>query len=154
MALDGTLPEGATPNGGQTAPKGRAVDLPVGVFRDKTLREAITILLEAGRRKQTNKEIADGLKKGGIPTTSANFEPTVATALHRMRADGIVLRFDDGWDLASSYPDNLRNRLQSKEKPRKAKKGERKNRKAKNQKAKAQVGPKAVELAQPKLLVG
>ena len=34
------------------------VDLPVGVFRDKSIREAITIYLGAGRRKQTNKEIA------------------------------------------------------------------------------------------------
>jgi hypothetical protein len=94
-------------------------DLPVGVFRDKSIREAIEIYLGAHRRKQTNKEIATGLQKGGIATTSANFEATVATALHRMKADRIVLRFPDGWDLASSYPDNLRGRLEKDAKPRK-----------------------------------
>ncbi len=107
---------------------GRAItDLPVGVFRDKTIRDAIVILLEAGRRKQTNKEIADGLKKGGIATTSANFEPTVATALYRLKNDGIVLRFDDGWDLAKSYPDSLRSRMEKVAAPAK-KKGKAKSR--------------------------
>jgi hypothetical protein len=98
------------------------VELPVGVFRDKTIKEAIAIYLGAGRRKQTNKEIALGLQNGGIATTSANFEGTVATALHRMKDDGTVLRFSDGWDLASSYPDNLRGRLEKDAQPRRAKK--------------------------------
>jgi hypothetical protein len=40
-----------------------------------------------------------------------------------MKEDHIVLRFPDGWDLASSYPDNLRGRLEKDAKPRrKAKK--------------------------------
>lgn len=93
-------------------------DLPVGVFRDKSIREAIAIYLGAGRRKQTNKAITLGLQNGGIATTSTNFEATVATALHRMKEDGEVLRFPDGWDLASSYPDNLRNRLEKDAKPK------------------------------------
>jgi hypothetical protein len=98
------------------------VDLPVGVFRDKSIREAITIYLGAGRRKQTNKEIANGLKQGGLPTTSVNFEATVGTALSRMKDDGLVLRFPDGWDLASSYPDSLRTRLEKDAKPRRGRK--------------------------------
>ena len=92
--------------------------LPVGVFRDKTIKEAIVIFLGAMRRKQTNREIAMGLQKGGIATTSKSFEPTVATALHRLKAEGAVLRFEDGWDLASSYPDSLRSRLEKDRKPR------------------------------------
>jgi hypothetical protein len=96
--------------------------LPVGVFRDKSLKEAIPIYLGAGRRKQTNKEIATGLQAGGFPTTAENFEATVATALYRLKKDGAVLRFPDGWDLASSYPDNLRGRLEKDAVPKKARK--------------------------------
>jgi hypothetical protein len=90
---------------------GRPTDLPVGVFRGKGVKEAIVIYLEATKRKQTNKEIAAGLAKGGIATTAANFESTVATALLRLKNDGVVLRFPDGWDLAGSYPESLRARL-------------------------------------------
>jgi hypothetical protein len=107
LSLEGQAPDG----GPATARPKTAMDLPVGVFRNKTIREAIQILLEAGRRKQTNKEIAEGLKKGGIPTTSTTFEQTVGTALFRLKKDGLVLRFDDGWDLAESYPDSLRHKM-------------------------------------------
>lgn len=103
-------PIGATPK----AP----MDLPVGVFRGKSLKEAIPIYLGAGRRKQTNKEIALGLQAGGFPTTAENFEATVATALYRLKNDGTILRFSDGWDLAASYPDSLRGRLEKDDKPR------------------------------------
>jgi hypothetical protein len=103
----------------------RPTDLPVGVFRDKSLKEAIQIYLGAGRRKQTNKEIAEGLKAGGFPTTAENFEPTVATALYRLKTDGIILRFPDGWDVASSYPDSLRNRLSKDASPKRSKRAKR-----------------------------
>ncbi|HXG56196.1 MAG TPA: hypothetical protein VNJ03_12525 [Vicinamibacterales bacterium] len=93
-------------------------DLPVGVFRAKSLKEAIPIYLGAVRRKQTNKEIALGLQAGGFPTTAENFEATVNTALYRLKNEGVLLRFPDGWDLASSYPDNLRGRLEKDGKPR------------------------------------
>jgi len=126
IAIDGPLGEASVSLTGVTA-TARAVrlqahsttDLPVGVFRDKTIKEAIEIYLGAARRKQTNKEIATGLQKGGIATTAHNFEATVATALHRLKGEGTILRFDDGWDLAASYPDSLRNRLEKDVKPRK-----------------------------------
>ena len=41
---------------------------------------------------------------------------TVGTALHRLKNEGMVLRFADGWDLASHYPDGLRARLEKAEK--------------------------------------
>jgi hypothetical protein len=100
-------------------------ELPVGVFRDKSLKEAIPIYLGAGRRKQTNKEIAVGLQAGGFPTTAENFEATVATALYRLKKEGVLLRFPDGWDLAASYPDNLRGRLEKDAKPRTRRRSER-----------------------------
>lgn len=127
VSLDGPLGDpGPVGGGGSTSGVGRSqsqtkMELPVGVFRDKSIKEAIAIYLGAGHRKQTNKEIAIGLRAGGIATTSMYFEATVATALHRMKEEGTVLRFPDGWDLASSYPDNLRGRLEKDAKPRRAK---------------------------------
>jgi hypothetical protein len=127
-ALDGSLGDvGAMPSS-LSAPGGPQ-PLPVGVFRGKGVKEAIVIYLEASRRKQTNKEIAAGLASGGIATTSSNFESTVATALMRLKNDGVVLRFPDGWDLASSYPESLRNRLQ-KDAPPKRKRAAKKQRPA------------------------
>ena len=138
-ALDGGLPiEPGASTGAAGQPRhpvtGKGMELPVGVFRDKSIKEAIAIYLGAGHRKQTNKEIAIGLQKGGIATTSVNFEATVATALHRMKEEGTILRFPDGWDLAASYPDNLRGRLEKDAKPRRktatAKKAKRRRRTA------------------------
>jgi hypothetical protein len=139
VAMDGTLGERVGSPPGQ--PKrtngdgGVPSDLPVGVFRDKSIKEAIEIYLSAGRRKQTNKEISIGLQQGGIPTTSENFEATIATALHRMKKDGLVLRFSDGWDLASSYPDSLRGRLEKDAPARKLKTAGKRKRVVKARKA-------------------
>jgi hypothetical protein len=105
---------------------GSVQQLPVGVFRDKSLKDAIPIYLGAKRRKQTNKEIAVGLQAGGFPTTAENFEATVATALYRLKNEGVILRFPDGWDLASSYPESLRGRLEKDAKPRPKKRTPRK----------------------------
>jgi hypothetical protein len=130
IALDGGSPAEGSAAGVAGVARPKAMDLPVGVFRDKSVKEAIVIYLEAGRRKQTNKEIADGLKRGGIATTSGSFESTVATALFRLKNEGVVLRFDEGWDLAASYPDSLRSRLESREQPRKKKSAKKKAAKA------------------------
>jgi hypothetical protein len=114
-ALDGPLGEPSPIRGALSVtldPARTGAGLPVGVFRDKSLKEAIPIYLAAGHRKQANKEIAIGLQAGGFPTTATNFEATVATALYRLKSDGVLLRFSDGWDLASSYPDSLRSRLE------------------------------------------
>lgn len=144
VSLDGALGDVTPASATNTRPlgqppSGKPMDLPVGIFRDKSIKEAITIYLGAGHRKQTNKEIAAGLQKGGIATTSANFEATIATALHRMKDDGIVLRFPDGWDLAASYPDSLKNRLQRDAKPRRK---PAKAKRAKRRSAEPQSGPR------------
>ena len=87
--------------------------------------------------KQTNKEIAAGLRQGGIVSTSSNFEATLATALGRMREDGKLLRFPDGWDLASSYPDSLRSRLDNKDAKPKAAKSKKRSKAAAKAKSQA-----------------
>lgn len=89
-----------------------AFDLPVGALRTKSVPDAIKLYLSAGRRKQTNKELAAGLRQGGLETTSGNFEANIAAALFRLKKAGVVLRFKDGWDLAEHYPDHIRNKLE------------------------------------------
>ena len=98
--------------GGSTNQNGAAsVDLPVGVFRDKSIPDALKLFLAAQRRKQTGREIAAGLLAGGLVSTSKRFEATVHGVLHRLKVAGVVLRFKEGWDLAESYPEHLRNRI-------------------------------------------
>lgn len=96
-------------NGHRTA--GVAVELPIGAFRGMKIPDAIKLFLQSMRRKQTAREIAAGLREGGMETTAKNFETTVAGALHRLKIDGEVLRFKDGWDLAEAHSASLRNRL-------------------------------------------
>lgn len=90
---------------------GPPVDLPQGALLGKSLPAAIQLYLSAARRKQTTKEIVTALKEGGVESTSRNFENTVATALHRLKTAGTVMKFNDGWALAEFYPESLRNRL-------------------------------------------
>lgn len=121
-AIDGSLGEANLGPGIQsTAPQGvtfGAFDLPVGALRTKSVPDAIKLYLSAGRRKQTNKEIAAGLRQGGLETTAGNFEANIAAALFRLKKAGLVLRFKDGWDLAEHYPDHIRNKLENGAKPK------------------------------------
>ena len=88
-----------------------SVDLPVGAFRNKSVPDAIKLYLKVGRRKQTGKEIAAGLKEHGLHSTSNDFENIVQTSLYRLKKVGVVLRFKEGWDLAESYPEHLRAKI-------------------------------------------
>ena len=90
---------------------GAAVDLPQGALLGKSLPAAIHLYLSAIRRKQTTKEIVTALKDGGVESTSRNFDNTVATALHRLKAAGTVLKFNDGWALSEFYPESIRSRI-------------------------------------------
>lgn len=98
---------------------GGAVELPIGAFRGMKIPDAIKLFIQSARRKQTVREIAAGLREGGMETTSKNFEATVTGALHRMKGDGEVLRFKDGWDVAEAHSAALRNRLAKEGKPSK-----------------------------------
>ena len=120
-----------------------SVDLPVGVFRDKSIPEAIKLYLKAARRKQTVNKIAAGLTEHGLVSTSKSFETTVTGSLHRLKEAGVVLRFKDGWDLAESYPDHLRarigNEVRSSSKPKAKRKKKTRHSRGKN-KAKPEGG--------------
>jgi hypothetical protein len=91
---------------------GGPVELPTGAFLGKSIPAAVKLFLQAARRKQSVKDISTALREGGIESTSANFETTVTSALHRLKANGEVLRFKDGWALAEFYPEGLRSRIE------------------------------------------
>lgn len=93
------------------ASRTEAHELPQGALLGKSLPAAIKLYLSATKRKQTVREIADALKAGGVESTAANFVNNVTSSLHRLRATGDVLKFNDGWALAEFYPENLRLRI-------------------------------------------
>jgi len=96
---------------GQMAASSAPYDLPTGVFLNKTMPAAIKLFLGATKRKQTPKEVAAALKDGGFESTSKFFEKIVTTTMHRMKGDGDLLQFKDGWGLAELYPESLRIRI-------------------------------------------
>lgn len=100
------------------APKG-PIDLPTGVFRGQGLSDAIRMYLGMAKRKQTFQEIKAALMEGGLATTSAFFDQTLSSTLHRMRKNGELLQFKDGWDLAESYPESFRARMTDAKEPAK-----------------------------------
>ncbi len=95
------------PGGGDSQP----VELPRGAFLGKSLPAAIKLYLHAMKRKQTIREIATALRSGGVESTSDNFEGVITGCLNRLKGNGEVLRFKEGWALAEFYPENLRNKL-------------------------------------------
>lgn len=120
-------------SGNRAAP----IELPVNAFRGVTITEAVKLYLQSVRRKQTVQEIADGLKAGGIESTSKKFAPTIRSILHNLKKKGDVLRFKDGWDLADAHSTALRSRLAKDTTTTKPAKGRKKKagRKANGQKA-------------------
>ncbi|MGB0064562.1 MAG: hypothetical protein WBP85_08970 [Terracidiphilus sp.] len=104
-----------------------AADLPRGAFLGKTATEAIKLYLSAIRRKQTNKEIAQALRDGGLES-AGDFGNFITSALFRLKKEGAVLRFDDGWGLSEWYNEAFRAKLgaPSGKKPAKRGKGKRK----------------------------
>lgn len=82
-------------------------DLPRGAFLGKTATDAIKLYLGAIRRKQTNKEIAQALRDGGLES-AGDFGNFITSALFRLKKEGAVLRFDDGWGLSEWYNEAFR----------------------------------------------
>jgi hypothetical protein len=93
-----------------TPPSGGYVDLPRGAFLGKTAKEAIRLFLSTIRRKQTNKEIAQALQEGGLES-AGNFDKYITSALFRLKEDGELLRFDDGWGLSEWYNEAFRTKF-------------------------------------------
>ncbi|HYL35073.1 MAG TPA: hypothetical protein VEV17_04075 [Bryobacteraceae bacterium] len=123
--------------GGYAAP-GKAIELPVGALRNKSVSNAIRLYLEACRKNQTTREITEGLQEGGVVSTSKNFGIIVYNTLRLLKKAGVVLLFKDGWGLAEHVPEAIRTRLAQQEGVSKkvARKGRGPNRKPKSSQAK------------------
>lgn len=93
--------------GGRSDSFGVPTDLPQGAFLGKSVPACIELYLSAVKKKKTNKEIVDALRAGGVESNS-KLENTVNGALFKLKNDGVVLRFDDGWGLSSWYPAHIR----------------------------------------------
>jgi hypothetical protein len=120
----GVLGAGVAVEGGGLATSStgiQPVELPVGALMNKSIPDAIKLYLGSVKKKKTNAEIADALKEGGVESTSSDFMGIVTSALNRLRGQNEVLRFADGWGLASLYPPHVRAAVQdAKRKPSKS----------------------------------
>lgn len=104
-------------------------ELPRGAFLGKNLPAAVKLYLSAMKKTQTIREIATALREGGVKSTSDNFENVITGCLNRMKSNGELLRFKDGWGLPEFYPESLRTRLSQEGVPKRksAKKDKKKN---------------------------
>jgi len=117
--------------GAALAGAGKPVDpgsIPDDAFFGLSIGEAAKKYLLMVKRKQSVKEIADALDRGGLPHTSSNFVNTVGTMINRAAAnDPELVRVGRGeWGLAAWYG----NRRPKPEAPKKAKRPKRPERKA------------------------
>jgi hypothetical protein len=104
-------------------------EVPHGAFLGKSIPEAAKLYLTIAKRKQTSREIAEGLKKGGIESKSKSFNAQVHTILDRARksGSGVFVKLDGGyWGLGEWYPAALR----ASTKPSKAKKSKKPTKRA------------------------
>jgi hypothetical protein len=128
-----------TQDGASFNPSGGAdltpTELPRGAFLGKSIPAAIKFYLTAMKTKQTPKQIATALREGGVESTSDDFEGVLTGSLNRMKANGELLRFKDGWALAEFYPAHLRSSLSNE--------GASKKKKAKKKTKKTTLKPKA-----------
>ena len=143
----GVLPEG----GGFASTMGGApFELPVGALLEKNLPDAIKLYLDSVKRKQTNEQIVAALKKAEYQTTGKSLAKAVSNALFRLKATKEVLRFPDGWGLASNYPESVRAKFTASPvaKPSSTKKNS-KNRMKRSVGKKAAAKPKAGSTPKP-----
>lgn len=84
-------------------------EVPAGAFLGKSIPEAAKLYLEIVRKKQTSREIAEALIKGGMESTSKNFNQMVHSVLDRARKSntGIVKLDRSHWGLVEWYPKGL-----------------------------------------------
>jgi hypothetical protein len=103
MTGDGTVPSmsSSSMTGGE---------VPAGAFLGKSITEATRLYLEIVKKKQTTREVADALQKGGMESTSkGDFANIVHAGLTRARKSpnsGIV-KVGKHWGLASWYPKGI-----------------------------------------------
>lgn len=83
-------------------------EVPDGAFHGKSMPAAIRLYLEMVRTKKTAREISDGLKKGGLESTSKFFDKIVYSTLDRLRKAGEVVKIGNAWGLPAWFPALMR----------------------------------------------
>lgn len=85
-------------------------EVPAGAFLGKSIPDAAVLYLDIVKRKATSKEIMEALKRGGMESTSSNFQGIVHACLDRYRkAGGEIVKLDRStWGLAKWYPAGVR----------------------------------------------
>lgn len=104
-------PQSDIPESGSGYSLGVSYELPRGALLGKSIPAAIKLYLDAIKKKQTIKQIAQALKEGGVESTSDNFDNIITGSLNRLKVAKEVLRFKDGWGLSEQYPGHLRKAL-------------------------------------------
>jgi hypothetical protein len=83
-------------------------EVPDGAFHGKSMPAAIRLYLEMVRTKKTAREISDGLKKGGLESTSKFFDKIVYSTLDRLRKANEVVKIGNAWGLPAWFPALMR----------------------------------------------
>jgi len=86
-------------------------DIPVGAFLGKSIPDAAKLCLQIVKKKLTTREIAEGLRKGGIESTGkTSFNAIVHSVLTRAsKAGSGIVKFDRShWGLADWLPPGVR----------------------------------------------
>ncbi len=86
------------------SPAASGGEIPDGAFHGKTVPAAIKLYLGLKHKKQTAREISDGLKKGGIESTSKWFDKIVYATLARLKKAGEVVKVNGHWGLREWFP--------------------------------------------------
>jgi len=96
-------------NGAPTSASIYGNEVPAGAFLGKSIPEAARIYLEIVKKKQTSREIALALKKGGMETSSGNFIGIVHAVLDRSRKspNAAIVKLGTQWGLAGWYPKGI-----------------------------------------------
>jgi hypothetical protein len=99
-------------------------EVPAGAFLGKSIPDATKLYLEIVKKKQTSKEIAEALLKGGMESTSKNFPSIVHAILDRARKakNPALVKVDKShWGLTGWWPKGIgsANGTQLKKSPKK-----------------------------------
>jgi len=139
--------------GSTTSPSIYGNEVPAGAFLGKSIPEAARIYLEIVKKKQTSREIAEALQKGGMESSSGNFIGIVHAVLDRARkgTNASIVKLGTQWGLAGWYPKGILNNAASVPSKKPKKKGKKATKASKPAAPLALPAPTAlVESAEPK----
>jgi len=104
--LLGQIGEGAAGLSSALAHSMSGGEVPDGAFLGKSIPEGAKLYLEIVKKKQTTREIADALQKGGMESTSKDFPGIVLAVLGRARKapKSAIVKVGNQWGLATWYP--------------------------------------------------